>query len=462
MAGWPRAIVAVCVSWASASALSASTLNQLASSEVEPQDTGRLEQVAIKVAKDVKVLREIVKIHGGRIQGEADSMQKPFSDRLPLSMPSLPSTWTVQFDALARQQPQAPKGDQVQPSHLLEATVPLTLPATRLHALDVAVPQSDNSQEQTPEESAFTLGGAVPIWLGILIEVVVLIVFIVCICGIFFFLCGQMFNRKGVEMVDNDPELHELWLKWEPSRAQRNTRKQHPPPHKQVCPTCRGSGMLGHRDCTECHGTGHINVSKNEDLKQKHQKQKRSHTKILGMVMVCERVHFLHWTQFVRSEKRLREQRASVAAEPRKEQLWAMRKGLKVKMFQHLPDEDHPNLANALEKKNFPRGARLCSQGDDYGSFWIIASGEAIAIVDNQRVTTLRKGNAVGDVSLMRKMPQPATIIADTDLTTYLLTEDRFQDSGLEAKLERIHADEMVTSMKFGYTNDLLFAISEP
>ncbi len=80
-------------------------------------------------------------------------------------------------------------------------------------------------------------------------------------------------------------------------------------------------------------------------------------------------------------------------------------------------------LAKDFSERTFPAGAVVVRQGDDRGiGFFVIADGTASVSVDGAEVAKLGPGSHFGAVALIADRVRTATVTAETDLTTYVMT----------------------------------------
>lgn len=113
----------------------------------------------------------------------------------------------------------------------------------------------------------------------------------------------------------------------------------------------------------------------------------------------------------------------------------------KVGLFKRLPKDQHPFLAAACLPTTFKAGQVIIKQGDPGAEFFVIKTGEAGVSVSKDggpavKVATLKAGDYFGENALLRDEPRTATITADSDLSCYKITRDKFQDLGLHEKLQ--------------------------
>merc|ERR1719203_1109790 len=112
-----------------------------------------------------------------------------------------------------------------------------------------------------------------------------------------------------------------------------------------------------------------------------------------------------------------------------------------VQLFKRLPPDQHPLLAAACIPTDFKAGQVVIKQGDSGDSFFVIKSGEASVKVAQgseapTKVATLKNGDYFGENALLRDEPRTATITAESALSTFKITRDKFRELGLNDKLQ--------------------------
>lgn len=114
----------------------------------------------------------------------------------------------------------------------------------------------------------------------------------------------------------------------------------------------------------------------------------------------------------------------------------------KVVLFQKLPRDQHPIVAAAVETKKFAPGQVIIRQGDSGNEFFLIFEGSATVQVSPPdggvpfTVATLKSSDYFGENALLRDEPRTATIIAESEVSTFSLTRSKFQAMGLHTKLQ--------------------------
>lgn len=107
-----------------------------------------------------------------------------------------------------------------------------------------------------------------------------------------------------------------------------------------------------------------------------------------------------------------------------------------VKLFQRLPEGQMPTLVSACESKNFNAGETVIKEGDPGDAFFIVRSGEAAVVVGGRQVALLKEGDYFGENALLRDEPRSATILAKSELFTFRISRNQFEEMGLREKLD--------------------------
>jgi MFS family permease len=97
-----------------------------------------------------------------------------------------------------------------------------------------------------------------------------------------------------------------------------------------------------------------------------------------------------------------------------------------IPMFGALPGEVLEQLTAALRPVEFPAGAEIIRQGESGQHLFVIGEGEVDVMSDGKPVATLRAGDYVGEISLLRDVPTTATVSARTRVGAYALSRSDF------------------------------------
>jgi CRP-like cAMP-binding protein len=107
-----------------------------------------------------------------------------------------------------------------------------------------------------------------------------------------------------------------------------------------------------------------------------------------------------------------------------------------VPLFKRLPKDQHPLLAAACVTCEFKKDQVIIKQGDVGNEFFVIKTGEAQVTVNGNKVAALKGGDYFGENALLRDEPRTATITADGTLEAFKIKREKFQELGLNEKLQ--------------------------
>lgn len=92
-----------------------------------------------------------------------------------------------------------------------------------------------------------------------------------------------------------------------------------------------------------------------------------------------------------------------------------------VPLFSELDDKTVANLTAEFIERHFDAGEAVATEGVDGLNFFVVASGEATVTVHGEKVGSLSRGDAFGEVALVDKSARSATVTADTPMVAYAL-----------------------------------------
>jgi CRP-like cAMP-binding protein len=99
-------------------------------------------------------------------------------------------------------------------------------------------------------------------------------------------------------------------------------------------------------------------------------------------------------------------------------------------MFENLSDAQATSLISALEKRRFKRTEHIVEVGHRLNLLFIILSGKANVVMNvNDKeivLATLTSGECIGEMSLLDSQPHSATVVAETQVDTLVLSRDGF------------------------------------
>jgi CRP-like cAMP-binding protein len=83
-------------------------------------------------------------------------------------------------------------------------------------------------------------------------------------------------------------------------------------------------------------------------------------------------------------------------------------------------------LARALGAVEVAAGAIVIREGEPGDLFYVIADGELDVSAKGEHLRTLRRGDAFGEIALLRDVPRTATVTARTDVRLDTLDKKTF------------------------------------
>eukprot|EP00913_Durusdinium_trenchii_P012038 g11310.t1 len=95
-----------------------------------------------------------------------------------------------------------------------------------------------------------------------------------------------------------------------------------------------------------------------------------------------------------------------------------------------------PTLVSACEATNFKSGDTVIKEGDPGDAFFIIRSGDAAVVVGGRQVALLKEGDYFGENALLRDEPRSATILAKSELFTFRISRNVFEEMRVVEKLD--------------------------
>jgi CRP-like cAMP-binding protein len=96
-------------------------------------------------------------------------------------------------------------------------------------------------------------------------------------------------------------------------------------------------------------------------------------------------------------------------------------------LFSELTPREFQAVAVAASRLDLPPESRLAVQGKRRMEFGIITEGSAKVLRDGRQVGTLRVGEHFGEFTVLRGVPAPTTIVAETPVTVAVLTAPEFR-----------------------------------
>jgi hypothetical protein len=100
-----------------------------------------------------------------------------------------------------------------------------------------------------------------------------------------------------------------------------------------------------------------------------------------------------------------------------------------VPLFAPLPLTALERLCEGIAPVAFAEGDLLMRQGDPGDCYLVLARGE-VAVLDGERtLRTCGRGEGIGEIALLRRVPRTATVVATTPVTAYAIDSATFLDA---------------------------------
>jgi CRP-like cAMP-binding protein len=94
-----------------------------------------------------------------------------------------------------------------------------------------------------------------------------------------------------------------------------------------------------------------------------------------------------------------------------------------ITLFAEIGRGDLGRLAAIATDRTFTAGEELVTQEQEGDSFYIITEGEAEVLSNGTHVATLRRGDSLGEMAVLRRMPHSASVRASTDVKALHITQ---------------------------------------
>ena len=94
----------------------------------------------------------------------------------------------------------------------------------------------------------------------------------------------------------------------------------------------------------------------------------------------------------------------------------------RVPLFSSLERRDLERIADSFKQRDYAAGDTIAGEGQGGAGFFIIGEGRAKVTVHDEERTTLGPGDYFGEIALIDEGARTASVIADTDMTTYAMT----------------------------------------
>jgi len=100
----------------------------------------------------------------------------------------------------------------------------------------------------------------------------------------------------------------------------------------------------------------------------------------------------------------------------------------KIPLFARCSPQQLKFIASRVERREYPGGARLCTEGERGDEFFVIVDGEAEAERDGERMRTMGSGDFFGEIGLIDHGPRTATVTSISPLRCLVLARKQFRD----------------------------------
>jgi MFS family permease len=97
-----------------------------------------------------------------------------------------------------------------------------------------------------------------------------------------------------------------------------------------------------------------------------------------------------------------------------------------IPIFAPLPAPALEGLARSLEPLTVPAGEVLMREGEPGDRYYAIAGGQLRVTREGQEISVRGRGDGVGEIALIKRVPRTATVTAVTDAQLYALEEEPF------------------------------------
>lgn len=95
----------------------------------------------------------------------------------------------------------------------------------------------------------------------------------------------------------------------------------------------------------------------------------------------------------------------------------------KVPLLAGLDRKHLERLAKDFSQRTFPAGSVVIREGDTHGiGFFVVADGEAVVSVNGVEVSRIGPGSHFGAIALISDRVRTATVTAETELHTWVMT----------------------------------------
>jgi CRP/FNR family transcriptional regulator, cyclic AMP receptor protein len=98
----------------------------------------------------------------------------------------------------------------------------------------------------------------------------------------------------------------------------------------------------------------------------------------------------------------------------------------RIPLFSACTGKDLEKIAKAGDEVVMPAGSLIVDQGQTGREAFVLMSGTATVRRNGKKVATIQPGAVIGELSLLDHGPRTATVVADTDVTLFVISQRHF------------------------------------
>jgi CRP/FNR family transcriptional regulator, cyclic AMP receptor protein len=98
----------------------------------------------------------------------------------------------------------------------------------------------------------------------------------------------------------------------------------------------------------------------------------------------------------------------------------------RVPLFKKLSKKGLQEVASVADEIDFPEGKALTKEGERGREFFILLDGEAEVRRQSERIAVLGKGDFLGEIALVTKLPRTATVTTTSPVRALVITDRDF------------------------------------
>ncbi|KAF8817751.1 hypothetical protein IE077_002318, partial [Cardiosporidium cionae] len=98
-----------------------------------------------------------------------------------------------------------------------------------------------------------------------------------------------------------------------------------------------------------------------------------------------------------------------------------------VEILKAMDNYERSKVADAIKSFQFKVGTNIIQEGELGDTFYILTSGSAEAIKNDQVIKQYSQGDYFGELALLKNQPRAATVIAKSDCNTISLDRKSFK-----------------------------------